>query len=181
MATNKRITDLTDYTSVLPYASEMFGVYQPLLGWRSKRIEERFDEGFQGDKTQILDLLRKEFVGLVDIQYKDDATVNIQINPGTLQTRKFLGFDSIVLDQISMKLPAEGVTKSSIWHDAITRDTIGNILNGEVVKNYTGAYADLMRSTAGATGFVDSKEVIAAAATNTSVISQRTKVAAFER
>lgn len=177
MATNKRITDLTDYTSVLPYASEMFGVYQPLLGWRSKRIEERFDEGFQGDKSQILDLLRKEFVGLVNIQYKDDTTVNIQINTGTLQTKKFLGFDSIVLDQISMKLPAEGVTKSSIWHDAITRDTINNILNGEVVKNYTGAYADLMRLTSGAKG---GNEALAAAA-NTSVIGQRTKVAAFER
>ena len=32
MAIVKRITDLSDYTSVLPYESEMFGVYQPLLG-----------------------------------------------------------------------------------------------------------------------------------------------------
>ena len=32
MTTNKRITDLTDYTSVLPYASELFGVYQPMIG-----------------------------------------------------------------------------------------------------------------------------------------------------
>ena len=47
MTTVKRITDLTSYTSVLPYASEMFGVYQPLLGWKSKRIEERFNEGFR--------------------------------------------------------------------------------------------------------------------------------------
>ncbi|MEA2781757.1 MAG: hypothetical protein QOK29_3301, partial [Rhodospirillaceae bacterium] len=37
MSANKRITDLTDYVSVLPYASELFGVYQPLIGWRSKR------------------------------------------------------------------------------------------------------------------------------------------------
>ena len=26
----KRITDLTDFKSVLPYASELFGVYQPV-------------------------------------------------------------------------------------------------------------------------------------------------------
>jgi len=39
MTTVKRITDLTKYASVLPYASEMFGVYQPLLGWKSKRIQ----------------------------------------------------------------------------------------------------------------------------------------------
>lgn len=42
MATNKRITDLTDYKSVLPYASEIFGVYQPLIGWKGRRNLKRF-------------------------------------------------------------------------------------------------------------------------------------------
>lgn len=42
MTTVRRIGDLADYATVLPYASEMFGVYQPLLGWKSKRIEDRF-------------------------------------------------------------------------------------------------------------------------------------------
>ncbi len=41
MATNKKLTDLIDYTSVLPYASELFGIYQPLIGWKSKRISSR--------------------------------------------------------------------------------------------------------------------------------------------
>ena len=36
----KRLTDLTSYDVVLPYASELFGVYQPLIGWKSKRAEE---------------------------------------------------------------------------------------------------------------------------------------------
>ena len=40
----QRITDLTDYTSVLPYASELFGVYQPLLGWKSAIIQKRYDK-----------------------------------------------------------------------------------------------------------------------------------------
>src|SRR5215204_3829119 len=124
MATPKRITDLTDYTSVLPYASEMFGVYQPLLGWRSKRIEERFLGGFQGDKVQLLDRLRKEFVGLVNITYKDSTSVDIQIKPGALLNKKFMAFDSIVLDQISRKLPAEGITKPSAWHNVITPASI---------------------------------------------------------
>lgn len=30
-----------DFVETLPYASELFGVYQPLLGWRSKRISRR--------------------------------------------------------------------------------------------------------------------------------------------
>lgn len=44
MATNKRLTDLTAYKSVLPYASEIFGVYQPLIGWKGKRNIKRFIE-----------------------------------------------------------------------------------------------------------------------------------------
>jgi hypothetical protein len=49
MATNKRITDLAKYKSVLPYASEMFGVYQPLIGWKSKRILKRMNDSIDLD------------------------------------------------------------------------------------------------------------------------------------
>lgn len=42
MSAIKRITDLKNYKSVLPYASEIFGVYQPLIGWKGKRNIQRF-------------------------------------------------------------------------------------------------------------------------------------------
>ena len=38
--------DLTKFTQTLPYASELFGIYQPLLGWKSKRIVKRINLGF---------------------------------------------------------------------------------------------------------------------------------------
>ena len=31
----RRTRDLSQYRDILPYASEIFGVYQPMLGWRS--------------------------------------------------------------------------------------------------------------------------------------------------
>jgi hypothetical protein len=62
----KRITDLTDYASILPYASELFGVYQPLLGWKSKRIQERFNRGFQNDKPFLLEKLKREFASIIE-------------------------------------------------------------------------------------------------------------------
>ena len=37
--------NLADFQETLPYASELFGVYQPLLGWRSKMIQRRVDKG----------------------------------------------------------------------------------------------------------------------------------------
>jgi hypothetical protein len=35
--------DLSAYTDTLPYASELFGIYQPLLGWKSQITERRID------------------------------------------------------------------------------------------------------------------------------------------
>src|SRR5215208_4677528 len=32
-----------DYKGILPYASELFGIYQPLLGWKSRLTSKRFD------------------------------------------------------------------------------------------------------------------------------------------
>src|SRR4029079_12889787 len=32
-----------DYKGVLPYASELFGICQPLLGWKSRIIQRRYD------------------------------------------------------------------------------------------------------------------------------------------
>lgn len=31
------------FTGILPYASEVFGIYQPLLGWRSRLISKRYE------------------------------------------------------------------------------------------------------------------------------------------
>ena len=59
MAAPKRLSELTDYTAVLPYSSELFGIYQPLLGWKSKRIPERFQSGYTLDKRLLLDRLKR--------------------------------------------------------------------------------------------------------------------------
>lgn len=33
--------DFAKFDGVLPYASELYGVYQPLIGWRSRLTQER--------------------------------------------------------------------------------------------------------------------------------------------
>ena len=48
----KRLVHLEDYKSVLPYASEIFGVYQPLFGWRGQRSIRRLTEGFGERRDQ---------------------------------------------------------------------------------------------------------------------------------
>lgn len=68
MAANKRITDLTDYISVLPYASEMFGVYQPLIGWKSKRVLKRMNSALNPNAEGRFKEILKKFEGDANVK-----------------------------------------------------------------------------------------------------------------
>lgn len=146
MSTVKRITDLTSYTTVLPYASEMFGVYQPLLGWKSKRIEARFKEGYDRDRRSMLERLKREFTGIVDIKYSENQQVAIVLKPGVLVGGKIKAFDSVVLDKISEKLPLFEQLTPAVWQQVINSDFLEIILKKDVVELYSRAYRDNKRS-----------------------------------
>lgn len=143
----KRITDLTNYTTVLPYASELFGVYQPLIGWKSKRISDRFNKGFQKDRLLILDKLKGEFSGLLNISYRDGGQPDIKIKAGALNAGKLHSFDSIVLQQLALQLPPYEEYRPTIWSKMITSERLEAILNKEVIKHYSAAYTDLQKTS----------------------------------
>ena len=104
MATVKRITDLGQYAGVLPYASEMFGIYQPLLGWKSKRIAERIERGIARDKAQVIRPSAGN-ISSVKIQYDESGQLHIDISAGQLRKGAKRIVDSIVLERISQSLP----------------------------------------------------------------------------
>ncbi|MET0299307.1 MAG: hypothetical protein ABW036_06085, partial [Flavitalea sp.] len=142
MPANKKITDLMDYTSILPYASELFGIYQPLLGWKSKRIAGRFNKGFDNDKLSLLKRIQSQFLGQVDIKYKDDCQVDIQLKPGSLETGEMKMFDNMILEKISEKLPPYDQYKPEVWREVITRDHIEQIFQRVIVPTYQKYYIE---------------------------------------
>ncbi len=146
MTTVKRITDLTDYTAVLPYASEMFGVYQPLLGWKSKRIDQRFKEGYRNDKPQLIEKLKRKFAPLVDVAFDATGQVRIAIKPGVLAGGRIRQFDSVVLLKISTELPPFENLDSDVWQKVITADRLHTILEKDVPEAYLRAYGDILRA-----------------------------------
>jgi hypothetical protein len=154
MTTVKRITDLTDYTSVLPYASEMFGVYQPLLGWRSKRIEQRLREGYRHDKRQLLETLKRKFAPLLDISYGDNQQLQIKIAAGVLEGGKLRRYDSIVLLKISEQLPPLEKLDPGVWQRVITAERMQALLEKDVVELYSRAYAELVKPTGATFGTI---------------------------
>lgn len=145
MTTVKRSTSLAPYAAVLPYASELFGVYQPLLGWKSVRIERRFEAGFRNDKRLLLDRLIREFTAVVNVAYKEDGQLDIQIEPGVLKGAKLRAYDSVVLTEVASKLPPHGADQPSAWASVVTESGLSTILKRNVVAYYTKAYADLRR------------------------------------
>ena len=77
----KRTTDLSQYESILPYASEIFGVYQPMLGWRAKRMARRWERGFSVDLSHAFESLYKKFKGNFEF------TLDEQLRHGSLASR----------------------------------------------------------------------------------------------
>jgi hypothetical protein len=145
MTTVKRTTNLTEYAAVLPYDSELFGVYQPLLGWKSARIEKRFQAGFEQDKRLLLQRLTRNFAGVVNVDYRDTGQLQIQIEPGVMKGGMLRSYDSTVLKEIASKLPPYDAYKPAVWASVISEENLSTILKKNVVDYYTKAYAELRR------------------------------------
>src|SRR4051812_33906716 len=102
MPNAKRITDLTDYTSILPYASELFGVYQPLIGWRSKRQLDRIKFGIAQEKSTLIGRLRAYFESRAAIDFNADCAVSApELVPAGFAGPQLIAQDSVVLQEIS--------------------------------------------------------------------------------
>jgi hypothetical protein len=61
MPASKKLTDLVDYTAILPMQANYLAFNQPLLGWKSKRSEKRFEKGLDLDKQSFLTILTEQF------------------------------------------------------------------------------------------------------------------------
>ncbi|WP_256082069.1 hypothetical protein [Massilia sp. YIM B04103] len=77
MTSPKATFKFQDYKGILPYASELFGVYQPLLGWKSKRNERRFALGAAVDHLSQLEELSLEFSPTLSYDLKRDAGLHL--------------------------------------------------------------------------------------------------------
>jgi hypothetical protein len=149
MATPKRITDLTDYTSVLPYASEIFGIYQPLLGWKSKRIEKRFKKGLDNDKTALLKALKEQFTGNVKVKYGEGCQIEIgDLKPGNLIAgNNQKAFDSIVMIKIAEKLPPFESYTNDIWEPLLSDQNLHIIFKDFVIPQFTKFYEETCKKS----------------------------------
>lgn len=137
MTSPKRLTDLIDYTAILPYASELFGIYQPLLGWKSKRITARFDGGFERDRAHLVERLKTYFAGRVELQYDGNSLGEVRMHAGVLDARAQKPADSVLLEQLSKHLPNNASdVKDHVWDKVIEPKTIQKVFQEQVGPSY---------------------------------------------
>lgn len=145
MSGMKRITDLTDYTSIIPYASELFGVYQPMIGWRSKRQKKRRSAAFDDAKLDLIHRLSTAYTGVVDLELfsSDCATEISRIAVGQLSTGKPRSFSGDpLLNAIAERLPRDRVADENEFIDALRPEVLDELLSGHIAPALTTQYSD---------------------------------------
>ncbi len=150
MPTNKRITKLTDYTSVLPYASEIFGVYQPMIGWKSKRMSDRIARGIRAQNISKFKDILAQYEGIVNVELGDIAhdklyfrLIDLEVGkPKNELMLKYQGDDSILLSEIAKQLKSRNIRPSSLdqWKEFINEENLKNILIDHVYPIYAESF-----------------------------------------
>ena len=120
--------DLEPYKGVLPYASELYGIYQPLLGWRSSRTQKRIEAGFNSFKNS--------FVAHLPLMLAPD----VEIHPETLHPREVrfrvgvardgpstprllrMAPQSLIARRVLSEVQREGESRPEVWQRYTSRD-----------------------------------------------------------
>ncbi|PZS18758.1 MAG: hypothetical protein DLM57_05710 [Pseudonocardiales bacterium] len=139
----KRLSDLTDYKGVLPSASEIFGVYQPLLGWKSGRMQRRIDTGVRtrlGDSVaRLAGAVRPDYA--VSFAPADCALEVGSIGPGQLSGAP--SFGGVVATQITQDLPSKKDYTPAVWKKLAGADYLGELLTAKVTPAAVALYTEL--------------------------------------
>jgi hypothetical protein len=141
----KKTTDLSPYENILPYDSEIFGVYQPMLGWRAKRMVRRWEKGFAVDQTRAFDSLYRKFKGEFEftLDERQSLTRITKLEPAALTASTTRFGSSFVLEKIAASLPPLEKYDPSVWDTAIEpaqiRETLKSTVIPETLKWHTAA------------------------------------------
>ncbi len=178
----RKITDYDQFKNILPYASEMFGVYQPLIGWKSKRKTDRALRGRNYGRSNLIVGLAKHFEGKVQLDINHDCWPELlQWGPGDFRSRSLLpSHDSRLLNTIveidlAPRLSVPGTIEE--WREILHPERL-NVLWFErifhVMQEENVQECQRIREMAHA-GLFREGEMVAALAANKQAFTQRVK------
>ena len=172
--------DLTKFTETLPYASELFGIYQPLLGWKAKRIVKRINLGFTAYLDPAVRAVVSKMHPAVDLTpFADPREFRLNrigiASPLAPQTaRANAGIDTFVARAIAKRINdgRMDLDNPAIWRELASKDALNEILTDikdspdihtrvieDINQNHlTGAAAAARRD-----GFIQRESIVAGA------------------
>ena len=132
MAAGKALLDFAGYIGVLPYASELTGTFQPMIGWKGLRSAQRFDAASARDARKALERYARNFVPNVVMPQTgipERPQDPIGLGVGTPPTRVRIQTSSQLLAVIARGLPPVPPSESgSVWSDLINPDLVAHAL-----------------------------------------------------
>ena len=109
--------DLSKFKGTLPYDSQMYGIYQPLLGWKSLLQQKRVKAGISFIKNSYLSALTQRYVGNFTIQSAVADAPKFELSPGqdgaAVHPPSVNGIDSLVTQRVVKAVMAGGNTADS--------------------------------------------------------------------
>jgi hypothetical protein len=120
--------------NLLPYASELYGVYQPLIGWKSRLMTRRFEAGINSLNRQFLVELfprfRPQFNITADIGHHNEAAFNLDlaVESRTLSPLLSDSSSSLVAKRTIEKIEESGIDNPEAWLKFTSRDELASTL-----------------------------------------------------
>ncbi|MFI9103211.1 hypothetical protein ACIGXA_22080 [Streptomyces fildesensis] len=149
---------IPDFTGTLPYASESFGLYQPLLGWRSQRTVSRFLDGIARADEDLLAVVSQRVTPdamvsaggvIVHVSAEADAAAadpTLTLRTGTGPSPKPYSplIESVLADLIQQKVKDKDLRDPAVWVPLLKRTALDTTLATDVTP-------ELLRRTAAIT------------------------------
>lgn len=124
--------DLSKFQGTLPYDSQMYGIYQPLLGWKSALQMDRLNIGIRMIRNSYLSLLAQRYVPTFTIQSAVSDAPRFELalakSAESLQPPTVSGIDSLLTRQVLKTVLAAGANDPATWAKYTSQDFINKSL-----------------------------------------------------
>jgi hypothetical protein len=125
--------DLDKFRGQYPYGSELFGVYQTLLGWRGARARRWFLKGYAREHLDLSDSIYRKVRANVEAPLNADRVLGEigRIGVGLANDRP--KYSSKLVETLARLLPDGGQADDpQFWRDHLTDDRLLAVLNRDV-------------------------------------------------
>lgn len=127
--------DLEKFKGQYPYGSELFGVYQTLLGWRGARAQGWFLKGYARERKRLGDMVYEKINPSVDAKLNTDRVLDKigEIGIGVANEKPV--YPSKLVEALAPNFTAGShLDDPQFWKDHLTDDMLMATLNREVRK-----------------------------------------------